>query len=95
MQPIDVDPRHIDSVRRVLSKHLAERKICTATAVSDFDLVIMGVAPIAAATLAALADEFAKSGLPFKVDIVAWASLSEEFRRSIEQHAVWFAPRGN
>jgi hypothetical protein len=36
----------------------------------------------------ALADDFANSDLPFKVDVVDWAATSESFRQIIEQDKV-------
>ena len=36
----------------------------------------------------ALAEAFAESDLPWKVDIVDWATTSESFRKIIQQHRV-------
>ncbi len=47
---------------------------------SDLDLAIMGEVAVHAATLAALADDFDESDLPFKVDLVEWAGLVGSFR---------------
>lgn len=47
----------------------------------------MGDTPVPAATLARLADDFDESDLPFKVDVVDWASSSETFRNIIDAQA--------
>jgi len=36
----------------------------------------------------ALAEDFAQSDLPWKVDVVDWATTSEGFRKIIEQDCV-------
>ena len=55
---------------------------------SDLDLVIMGEQPLPIEESAALADEFSQSDLPWKVDVVDWATTSAPFRRVIEQDKV-------
>lgn len=55
---------------------------------SDLDLVIMGEQPLPIEKSAALADEFSQSDLPWKVDVVDWATTSAPFRRVIERDKV-------
>ena len=55
---------------------------------SDLDLAIITNQPLPLAVGAALAEAFSESDLPYKVDIVDWAALSEPFRRIIERHKV-------
>lgn len=56
----------------------------TAKPYSDLDLVILGSEPLSLSTLADLADGFSESDLPFKVDLVDWATTGERFRKMIE-----------
>ena len=51
---------------------------------SDLDLVVIDEEPLLLATLANLTEAFFESDLPFKVDVVDWATTSESFRRVIE-----------
>jgi predicted nucleotidyltransferase len=51
---------------------------------SDLDLAVKEDQPLPLNTLAALADDFAESDLPYKVDIVDWATTSARFRAIIE-----------
>ena len=51
---------------------------------SDLDLCLRGVEPIPEATLRSLRAAFEDSDLPFKVDIVDWHGISDEFQAAIE-----------
>lgn len=55
---------------------------------SDLDLVVKGAQPQDMATMAALAEAFSNSDLPWKVDIVDWASISDAFQEHIDAHKV-------
>jgi type I restriction enzyme S subunit len=55
---------------------------------SDLDLAIITTQPMSLSRSAALAEEFAESELPFKVDIVDWAVASDTFRQIIERQRV-------
>ena len=55
---------------------------------SDLDLAIITPAPMSIALSAALAQDFADSDLPFKVDVVDWATTGEAFRKIIERDRV-------
>ena len=59
---------------------------------SDLDLAVLGEQPLPPATLAALADDFTESDLPYKVDIVDWATTSERFRAIITAAHVELPP---
>jgi predicted nucleotidyltransferase len=52
---------------------------------SDLDLALVGDEPISLETRSALSEALSNSGLPYKVDIVDWASTSEAFRKIIEK----------
>jgi len=52
---------------------------------SDLDLALVGDEPISIKTRAALSDALSESALPYKVDIVDWASTSKEFQEIIEK----------
>lgn len=54
---------------------------------SDLDLVVLGDQALSLQTLANLREAFSESDLPYRVDVVDWASTSDEFRAVIlRQH---------
>lgn len=55
---------------------------------SDLDLAIITDAPLGLERLAALAESFSESDLPWKVEVVDWSTTSERFRRIIERDRV-------
>jgi type I restriction enzyme S subunit len=87
-------------VRGLLQRHVPGREVWafgsrakgTAKPFSDLDLAILGTLPLPLSTLAELADDFSESDLPFKVDIVDWATTSESFRKVIEAERVILQP---
>jgi len=52
---------------------------------SDLDIALVGDEPISIETRAALTEALSESALPFKVDIVDWASTSDSFQQLIEK----------
>ena len=94
--PIDMCPDHWDIVRRILQKHVphfsvwafGSRAKWTAKPYSDLDLAIITDKPLSLDVSASLSDDFSESDLPWKVDIVDWATTSESFRKMIERDKV-------
>ena len=52
---------------------------------SDLDLAIITDTPLPLALLAEVAEAFSESDLPWKVDLVDWATTSERFRQVIAE----------
>ena len=52
---------------------------------SDLDLAIISDTPLPLALLAEIAEAFSDSDLPWKVDLVDWATTSERFRQVIAE----------
>lgn len=52
---------------------------------SDLDLALVGEEPLSLETRAALGEALSESALPYKIDIVDWASCSEAFQHIIEK----------
>ncbi|TVR95476.1 MAG: nucleotidyltransferase domain-containing protein [Rhodospirillales bacterium] len=94
--PIDVHPDQWEIVRRILHRHVpghdvwafGSRVTGTAKPYSDLDLAVIGDRPLPLAVSAALAEAFSDSDLPWKVDIVDWATADQAFRRIIEHDKV-------
>ena len=60
---------------------------------SDLDLVVKAPETLPPAKLGYLAEAFSESGLPFKVDISDWKSLTGEFQKKIEESYEVIQPR--
>ena len=55
---------------------------------SDLDISINNQQPLDLAELSSLKEDFSLSDLPFKVDIVDWNRITDEFREVIRSEAV-------
>ncbi len=55
---------------------------------SDLDLAVITDQPLSLQVSAALSAAFAESDLPWRVDVVDWATTSEAFRRIIQRDRV-------
>jgi type I restriction enzyme S subunit len=94
--PIDIAPADWVIVRDILQKHVPDREVWafgsrakrTAKTYSDLDLAVMTDTPMSFEVSGALREDFSESDLPWRVDIVDWATTSETFRRIIEQDKV-------
>ena len=91
MTPIDVRPADLDTVRRILREHVPDLEVhafgsrvaWNARETSDLDLALMTDKPLGIDRTAGLRAAFTDSDLPFRVDIVDWATASEKFRQRI------------
>ncbi len=80
-------------VQRILLQKLPGREVWafgsrvkgTAKPYSDLDLVVLGEEPLPLALQASLAEAFDDSDLPWRVDVVDWATTSERFRALMAQ----------
>lgn len=96
MPPIDMHPDQWRIVHAILQEHVPQfvvwafgsRARGTAKPYSDLDLAIITDQSLPLAISASLTDAFSESDLPWKVDIVDWATTGEPFRRIIEQDKV-------
>ncbi len=96
MKPIDIAPADLVTVQGILSQYVpglevrafGSRVSWNARTTSDLDLALLTTEPLDFALKADLREAFAKSDLPFRVDIVDWAATSEDFQDVIEQEYV-------
>lgn len=78
-------------MRRILQKHVphysvwafGSRAKWTAKPYSDLDLAIIPDKPLSLDVSASLSEDFSESDLPWKVDVVDWATTRESFRKMI------------
>ncbi|MEW5875165.1 MAG: nucleotidyltransferase domain-containing protein [Candidatus Zixiibacteriota bacterium] len=100
---IDISPPQWEIVRAILQRHIPDREVWafgsrvtgTARQYSDLDLVIFGDEPVGLAVMSALREDFSESELPFKVDLVEWATTGAAFRKVIEKDKVVIKGQGN
>jgi len=96
MPRIDVGHEHLRFVVSVLGELLPGRRFLafgsrvtgTAAQFSDLDLAVIGDDPVDELTMGRLRERLSNSPLPFKVDLVDWASCSERFKAIIEAQGV-------
>ena len=93
---IDIRPDHWAIVRDILQKHAPQYEVWAfgsrakwkAKEYSDLDLAVISDQPLSLSVSAALADDFSESDLPWKVDVVDWATTSASFRELIRRDRV-------
>jgi len=93
---LDIGDAEWTIVDNILRRHVPGREVWafgsrarwTAKEFSDLDLFIQGEQPLAGEDAAALAEAFAESDLPWKVDVVDGATVSAAFRDVIERDKV-------
>jgi type I restriction enzyme S subunit len=97
---IDVAPGHLQIVSDIVQRHVpshavwafGSRATGNAKPYSDLDLAIITDRPLPLATLAALAEAFSESDLPWRVDVIDWATTGEAFRAIIARDKVVLQP---
>ena len=90
---IDLNPNHLGTVKAILAEHVPEcevrafgsRATWTAKDYSDLDLAVVGKGPLDWKSLGRLKEAFEESDLPMRVDVLDWYSISDSFRKVIEQ----------
>lgn len=90
---IDISPADEMIVNAILKKHVAKCEVrafgsrhkWTAKSYSDLDLAIVGTAKLDKSVIYALQEAFEESELSFRVDVLDWYAISDEFRQIIEQ----------
>jgi type I restriction enzyme S subunit len=93
---IDVQPEQWAIVERILRRRIPRFEVWafgsrarrTAKKYSDLDLCVVADEALGLDLQAQLAEDFAESDLPWKVDLVDWANTSEAFRQIIRSHRV-------
>ncbi len=85
---LDIPPKQLAIVRDLLKKHIPDREVLafgsrargTARKYSDLDLAIMGDKPVTPrSSYRGLKEDLTWSMLPFMVDLVEWARLSDDW----------------
>jgi len=90
---IEIQPDHWAIVHDILRNHVPSLEVWAfgsrarraAKPYSDLDLAIITHEPLSLEVSAAMAEAFSESDLPWKVDIVDWATTSPEFGQVLKR----------
>lgn len=85
--------QELNLLQKILKRYVPEFKVWafgsrvtgTHKPFSDLDLALVGDEPLAIETRAALVEALSNSSLPYKVDLVDWASTTDSFKEIIEK----------
>lgn len=94
MNTVQLEPRHLSIVKEILNNFkitvyvFGSRIKNTAKPFSDLDLCLKD--NYDKSTVRKLQDAFEESDLPFKVDVVVWSELSENFKKHIAADLIKF-----
>lgn len=90
---LDLSAEHLSVVKEILNDKVPNCPVWvfgsrikgTAKRYSDLDLAIITKQPLTIRQLSELDMAFSESDLPFKVDVIDWASCSDNFKQCILQ----------
>ncbi len=96
LPPIDVQANHWEIVRGILLKHVpryevwafGSRATWTARKYSNLDLAVITERPLPLDVSAHMREDFSESDLPWKVDLLDWATTSASFQKIIARDRV-------
>ena len=88
---IDVSEDELEIVKKIIKKHLpscevrvfGSRVMGTAKKYSDLDIAIVTEKNIPEDILYSLKEDFGRSDLPFRVDVLDWHMISDKFKKII------------
>lgn len=89
---LDVSREHLQIIKDVLNKYLTANEVVWAFGsrvsgaskkYSDLDLVIIGDTSVPVLTMALIKEAFSTSDLPYKVDLLDWHLIEDDFRKII------------
>ena len=96
MAEIALNPRHLETVRRLVREHFPNAEVRAfgsrvtggSRKYSDLDLAIMESTEVDWSRLGRLKEALSRSELPIRVDVLDWYAVSPTFRQIIGQQFV-------
>lgn len=93
---IDIKPEDLKTVQAILIEYIPDYEVWAfgsritgkARKYSDLDLTVITKEPLDIDLYAALKEAFSESDLPFKVDVVDWATANDNFKKIMEEKFV-------
>jgi predicted nucleotidyltransferase len=97
---LDLSSAELTLVQAILGRHVPTHTVWafgsrtrgTAVRHSDLDLAILSDTPLPYTLIGTLREAFSESDLPFRVDILDWATTTEPFRRVVEADRIVVQP---
>lgn len=91
---VSLHPEELKCIKAIFQKIIPDREVWAfgsrTTAhhkpFSDLDVVVMGENTLTVEKLADLHNAFSESDLTFKVDVVVWSELTNNFKSIIQNH---------
>ncbi|HAH31545.1 MAG TPA: hypothetical protein DCL44_04445 [Elusimicrobia bacterium] len=88
---IKATPEQLETIAHIISTHahdvetrvFGSRVAGTPKDYSDLDVALVGAARLDTAIIGAIKEAFEESDLPFRIDVLDWNSISEEFQKVI------------
>lgn len=93
---LQLEPVELEIIKNILQQYVPNIKVWAygsrvkglAKTYSDLDLAIISDKPLTFLQLAHLEEAFSQSELKWKVDILDWATASDNFKKIVLQHYV-------
>lgn len=90
---IALENDQLEIVKEILKKYVPNAEIrifgsrykCTNKEYSDIDIAIIGKEKISIELYTKMREEFEESNLKYRVDLVDWNAISDEFKKIIEE----------
>lgn len=90
---LDLAERHLETIKRILAAYVGDCEVRafgsrgngTATKHSDLDLAVVGNSKLERRVKTLLREAFEESDLPFRVDVIDYHAISQQFRAIIDQ----------
>lgn len=90
---INIRAEHLEIIKDILGKHVPEFEVRVFGSringntknYSDLDIVLIGKQNLSINQLRKLEDSFQESDLPFRIDVIDWNRISDEFKKIIEK----------
>jgi len=90
---IDLQPQHLEMIKKILADFVPEAEVRVfgsritgkAKPFSDLDLAIFGDEKLDWKTIADMKVAFEESDLPFRVDVLDWHTIDDNFRKIIAE----------
>lgn len=93
---INLNQEYLETVIKIIRQYIPNQRVCLfgsrtkeiAKPFSDIDLAIMSENKIPLSKVAELQNAFSESDLPYRVDVVDWSVVSQEFKTAIQKDMV-------
>lgn len=97
---INLAPEQLNIIQQILANYVPDYEVRAFGSrvsgnihrFSDLDLVLVGEKPLELYRMAYLRDAFEESQLPFRIDLLDWNYISDNFKKIIEQKFIVINP---